>query len=170
MKRLLFMSLLLTAFLLGSKAQMLTVFYMKGDVKCQQKGKTFVLKEKQQVAADAVFILDKGMALILKDDALCRLPVIKGPCKGKLDKLVKKEKANVLERSSEFFSHIAGKGRSEVKDNADRMRQMGSVSRMPSLDGTKPEKIEPPLGPEELMLIKVSDDLDRIINELESDE
>ncbi|MBO4827497.1 MAG: hypothetical protein J5506_09755 [Prevotella sp.] len=169
MKRIVFTALLLTSILLGANAQQYTVFYVKGEVKCQQNGKTTVLKEKQQVSEDATFVLGKGMSLILKDDANCRLPVVKGPCKGNLKKLVKKEKASILERSIEFFSHIAGKSRAQVKDEATHMRNMGSVSRRPIADKEGIRKpVEPPRINTEL--INVSDELESIIADLEREE
>ena len=173
MKRTIFLTLLLTCISLGTKAQTYTVFYLKGDVKCKQNGKTTVLQEKQQVAANATFILEKDMALILKDEANYRLPVIKGPCSGQLTKLVKKEKATVLERSAEFFSHITGKSRSDVKEEADNMRQMGSISRKPVV-GQSPEAEREAMNREmewmKMMqeLLDVEKDVEKIIEELEN--
>ena len=167
MKRTIFMTLLLTFMSLGLKAQNYTVFYLKGEVKCKQNGKTTVLQEKQQVAANATFILDKDMALILKDENNYRLPVIKGPCSGQLPKLVKKEKATVLERSAEYFSHLTGKSRNEVKNEADRMRQMGSISRKP-VPGEPRTNVQPTVSHDEIELMKTSDDIERIIKELEN--
>ncbi len=169
MKRTIFLTLLLTCISLGIEAQTYTVFYLKGDVKCKHKGKITLLQEKQQVPANATFILEKDMALILKDEANYRLPVIKGPCSGQLTKLVKKEKATVLERSAEFFSHISGKSRSEVKSEADRMRQMGSISRQPIIGETPPTVPPTPnITPEEIELMRTSDEIERIIEELEN--
>ena len=168
MKKIILTILLLTSVLLGANAQQYTVFYVKGEVKCQQNGKTIVLKEKQQVSADATFILGNGMSLILKDDAKCRLPVIKGPCKGNLKKLVKKEKASILERSIEFFSHIAGKSRTQVKEEAAYMRDMGSVLRLPPVDEEGIRKpVEQPMVDWEL--VRTSDELESIIADLEKE-
>ena len=173
MKRTIILTLLLTCISFGTKAQTYTVFYLKGEVKCKQNGKTTVLEEKQQVAANATFILEKDMALILKDEANYRLPVIKGPCNGQLTKLVKKEKASVLERSAEFFNHIAGKSRNEVKEEADRMRQMGSISRKPIVGASPEEEREAMKRDMERMkmmqaVMEVENDVEKIIEELEN--
>ncbi|MBR3093242.1 MAG: hypothetical protein IKG99_09490 [Bacteroidaceae bacterium] len=172
MKRFIIMTLFVTCFMLGSEAQNYTVFYLKGEVRCQQNGKTTVLKEKQQVASNATFILGKDMALILKDEENCRLPVIKGPCKGQLSKLVKKDKASILERSKEYFSHLIGKSRTDVKQESERMKEMGSISRQPVV-GERPEENQEAMKREmermKMMqeVMEVEHDVERIIEELD---
>lgn len=173
MKRIIIMTLFMTCFMLGTEAQNYTVFYLKGEVKCQQNGKTTVLKEKQQVSSNVTFILGKDMALILKDEDNCRLPVIKGPCKGQLPKLVKKEKASILERSKEYFSHLIGKSRSDVKKESEMMKEVGSISRMP-IAGESPEHNEEAMKREKERMkeiqevLEVEHDVERIIEELDN--
>ena len=167
MRRLIVMILLLADTWIGIQAQQYSVFYLKGQVQCKQKGKTTVLEEKQQVSADAKFTLEKGTALILKDEANHRLPIIKGPCKGNLQTLVKKDKASIKECSEEYFKYLAGKSRNEVKNKADLMRAQGSVDRKP-IPGRKQPVID---DNDEIdaLLLDVSNEIESIIEELEKE-
>lgn len=111
----------------GCHATNYVVFYVKGDVKSTLNGKTETVKERMVISDKAVFELAKGSSLILKDESNNRLPVAKGPCKGKIEKLVKKGKGSFIQRSKEFFAQLAGRSHSDMKAQVDYMRTVGSV-------------------------------------------
>lgn len=165
MRRLIVMTLLLAGMWIGIQAQQYTVFYLKGQVMCTQKGKTTVLTEKQQVSADAVLKLEQGTALILKDDVNYRLPVIKGPFKGTVAKVKKNKNASTLERSKEYFSRIVGKDRNEVKNDAELEIAKGSVRMQPIVNNGQP----PVITEIDTDIIEASELIDKIIEELEED-
>lgn len=166
-------TLLVICITMGSQAANYVVYYVKGDVKYVQGGKTVSVKERMEISPQAVFVLGKGSSLILKDESNSRLPVVKGPCKGKIEKLVKKGKGSFLQRSAEFFAHLAGRSRTAAKEEVTYMRSMGSVVRespMPDEDGqiVRPVKVEVPQMDTELM--SAFDNLEDVISELEREE
>ena len=152
------------------------VYYVKGEVKCTQGRATFVLNEHNTVTDKAVFDLPSGAVLILKDEANHRLPVVKGPCQGKLNKLVKQGNGSILERTVEFFAQLAGKSHSDMKDITDHMRTKGSVERKESIatpDGSPRKEIRTvtpeDLTPEESRMLDVFLGMEQIISDLEKE-
>ena len=89
-----------------------------------------------------------------------------------LSKLVKKDKASILERSKEYFSHLIGKSRTDVKQESERMKEMGSISRQPVV-GERPEENQEAMKREmermKMMqeVMEVEHDVERIIEELD---
>ena len=170
-KRWLTATLLVFFMAVGCHATNYVVFYVKGDVKSTLKGKTETVKERMVISDKDVFELAKGSSLILKDESNNRLPVAKGPCKGKIEKLVKKGKGSFIQRSKEFFAQLIGRSHSDMKAQVDYMRTVGSVvhqSPVENEDGMVIRKREPKvLIDNDLMDAFV--DVEAIINELEKE-
>ena len=165
------------AMAMAATAGSYVVYYVKGEVKCTQGRATVVLNEHNTVTDKDVFNLPAGAVLILKDEANHRLPVVKGPCQGKLNKLVKQGNGSILERTVEFFAQLAGRSHSDMKDITDHMRTKGSVERkeaVASPDGTGPRKERRPVTPEDLTpeegkMLEVFLGMEQLISDLENE-
>lgn len=175
MKRQVLITLFMLSMAMAATAGNYVVYYVKGEVKCTQGRATFVLKERNTVTDKDVFSLPSGAVLILKDEANHRLPVVKGPCQGKLNKLVKQGNGSILERTAEFFAQLVGKSHSDMKEITDHMRARGSVERRQTADGHTLHRVEKvpvmpeDLTPEEGRIFETYLGMEQLISELENE-